>query len=216
MTSEVEICNLALSNIRAGSINSLNEASLPAQTCKLKYNIIRDMLLTTMPWGFCHKIIALAVLETEVFSWSRAYQYPSDCLRINRLVGEQEQLLNSNDVSRFTDSQLFAINNFRKKVPYEIFNFSNNKIIAANEPNLRVDYIAAVTDPTLFPTTFVMAFSHLLASEIAIPIVGAENGRQLRSDSFAIYNQYLNSAMADDLNEQHADVAESEFINARR
>ena len=45
MASEVEICNLALSNIRAGSINSLTEGSLQAQICKLKYPILRDLCI---------------------------------------------------------------------------------------------------------------------------------------------------------------------------
>jgi hypothetical protein len=218
MTSKVEICNLALSNIRSSSINSIDESSIGAQQCKLKYDILRKMLLKTTPWGFCHKIIALAVLDTEVFNWSRAYQYPVDCLLINRLVGEQEKLENSTAdvVSRFSDSQLFAMRNSRTKVQYEIYNFSNNKIIASNSPNLRIDYIADVVDTNLFPDTLVLAFSHLLASEIAIPIVGAETGRQLRSDSLAMYNQYLDSALVDNLNEQHSDVAESEFITVRR
>ena len=46
MTSVVDICNLALSNIRAGSINNIDEVSLQAQQCKLKYPFMRDRLLT--------------------------------------------------------------------------------------------------------------------------------------------------------------------------
>ena len=82
MASDVEICNIALSNIRAGSINSLDENSLQAQQCKLKYALLRDRMLTEVPWTFNRKIRALSVLTTEIFNWAYAYQYPTDCLKI--------------------------------------------------------------------------------------------------------------------------------------
>lgn len=216
MSSEVEICNMALSNIRAGSINSLDESSLPAQVCSLKYNIIRDMLLTEIPWGFAHKIKGLALLTTEIFNWAYAYQYPADCFKINRLVGAQEQLLNSdaNVVSRAIDTQLLPYR--RTQVSYEIFNFDDNKNIGANEANLRIDYVANITDPNLFSNNFILALSHLLAAEIAVPIVGVEKGRQLRSDSLQIYKEYLATAESDDLNEQYFEPALSEFETIRR
>lgn len=218
MSSEVEICNLALSNIRAGSINSLNEGSLQAQICTLKYPIVRDMLLTEIPWGFAHKIVGLALLTTEVFNWTYAYQYPVDCLKINRLVGAQEELLNANAdvISRMLDSQLLPLSDMRPQVSYEIFNFSDNKIIATNKSDLRIDYVAKVTDPNLFTMPFILALSHLLSSEISIPIVGVENGRQLRSDSLQMYKEYLATAEADDINEQHFAPRLSELETIRR
>ena len=108
MTDEVEICNLGLSNIRGGSINNLDEGSIQAQVCKLKYPVMRDRLLKESPWGFNHKIKALSVLTTEVFNWAYAYQYPTDCLKINRLVGAYEELANADAdvISRLLDSQL--------------------------------------------------------------------------------------------------------------
>lgn len=216
MTSKVEICNLALSNIRAGSINSIDEQSLPAQVCALKYDIIRDMMLTEVIWGFAHKIKGLALLDTEIFNWAYAYQYPVDCFKINRLVGEQEQLLNADagSVSRALESQLLP--SIRKQVSYEVFNFDGNKVIGANESNLRIDYVANITDPNLFSNSFILAFSHLLAAEIAIPIVGVEKGRQLRSDSLQMYKEYLATAESDDLNEQYYEVPLSELETVRR
>jgi len=218
MASEVEISNLALSNIRAGSINSLNEASLQAQVCKLKYPIIRDMILTEIPWGFARTIQGLAVLTTDIFNWTYAYQYPSDCLKINRLIGSQEELSNADAdvISRMIDSQLLPISDMRPQVPYEVFNFSDNKIIASNESSLRIEYVKKITDPNLFTTLFIMAFSHLLAAEVAIPIIGVENGRQLRSDSLKMYKEYLSAAESDDMNEQYFVQTISEFETVRR
>ena len=218
MASEVETCNMALSHIRAGSINSLDEGSLQAQQCKLWYPIIRDRMLTDNVWQFNRKIRALSVLTTEIFNWAYAYQYPVDCLKIHRLVGAHEELANADAdvVSRLLDSQLLPLRDLRVQVPYEVFNFSDNKVIGTNEAELRIDFAAKITDSNLFSFDFNMAFSYLLSSVLAIPIIGAEVGRQLRSDSLQLYKSYLDAAMANDLNDQYDTPALSEFETIRR
>ena len=222
MTSEVEICNLALANVRGGSINSLNEASIQAQICKLKYPILRDQMLNDLSWQFANKLAPLALLTDEIFNWVFAYQYPSDCMQINRLVGSFEELTSdgvaavSQSRSLLLDNQLRSQDELRGQLPYEIFNIDDNRVIAANEPDLRIDYRAEITDPNLFSPPFILAFSHLLAAEIAIPIVGGEVGMKLRIDSFQLYRQYLAGAMASDMNEQYHPPTESEFVITRR
>ena len=218
MTSAVEIYNLALSNVRGGSINAFTDSSLQAQVGKLKYAFLRDRLLAEASWGFNHNVDVLSVLSTDIFNWAYAYAYPSDCLKINRLVNSYEELANvdADVVSRLIDSQLLPIRDSRIQVPYEIFNFSNVRTIGANETELRIDYLAKIEEPNLYSTDFILALSHLIASEIAIPIVGAELGRQLRSDELQIYNEYLNSAIANDANEQYAAPALSEYETIRR
>lgn len=218
MASEVEIYNLALSNIRGGSVNSLTEPSLQRQVCSLKYPILRDRLLRELPWQFNRKIVALAELTTEVFNWAYAYQYPTDCLKIHRIIGAYEELprADAGVINRLIDTQVLPIRDVRRQVSYEVFNFSDNRVIGANESDLRIDYAAKVTDPNLFSDDFIMALSHLLASEIAIPIIGVDQGRQLRSDSLQMYNEYLESAMAADMNDEYLEPRESDFVTVRR
>ena len=217
MASEVEVCNLALSNIRAGSINSLNEGTLQAQVCKLKYPILRDRCLREIPWQFNHKLRALAPVTTDIFNWAYAYSYPVDCLKIRRLVGSYEELLagSSNVASRMSDSRVIDLKSQRRQIPYEVFNFDNAKVIGSDQPNLRIDFAGKVTDPNLFSDDFIMALSHLLSSELAVPIVGAELGRALRNDSLQLYKQYLASALANDMNDQYFSPGESDFITVR-
>jgi hypothetical protein len=105
--------------------------------------------------------------------------------------------------------------NLDKQVEYEILNFDGNMVIASKEPELRADYRAKVTNPGLFDSLFIQTIVHLLASEIAIPIVGVENGRVLRSDSLKVYSQYLESAIAANLNEQYHPILDSELITVR-
>lgn len=223
MASEVEVCNLALSNIRGGSINSLNEPSIQAQICKLKYPLMRDFLLTDFPWQFANGLKPLTLLTTELFNWAFAWQYPADCQQINRLVGSFEELgtdsgtaVISQSRQRLLDSQLRTIDELRRQIPYEIFNVDGNRVIGTNEPDLRIDYRIEITDPNLFSPAFIIALSYLLAAEVAIPIIGAEMGRTLRSDSIALYRAYLASGMANDMNEQYHPPGDSEFVNIRR
>jgi hypothetical protein len=216
MASEVEICNLALGQIRARSINSLTESSLQAQVCNLHYPIVRDQLLRDVPWQFAHKVEALALLTDELFNWVYAYQYPGDCLYINRLLLNFEEVSSDSTTvrSRFYDPMI-PRPNLDKQVEYEILNVDGNMVIASNEPELRADYRAKVTNPGLFDSLFIQTIVHLLASEIAIPIVGVENGRVLRSDSLQVYNQHLASAIAANLNELYLPILDSELITVR-
>lgn len=219
MSSEVEICNLALSEIRAGSINNLDEASLQAQQCKLKYPLFRDKLLGDLPWGFNKSIKPLSLLEeTEIFNWAFAYQYPSDCLRINRLVPEFEEIEpGSNDaISRRLDSLVLPVSDRRQQIRYEVFNVDDNRVIGSDEKNLRLSYRKRITDPNLFSDDFTIALSYLLASTLAIPLIGVEQGRQLRSDSFTIYREFIGSAAELDMNEQYHEPVESDFVTVRR
>jgi hypothetical protein len=217
MSSEVQICNIALSNIRAGSINSLDEGSLQSEVCKLKYPILRDRCLREIPWQFNHKIRALAPVTVNVFNWAYAYSYPVDCLKIRRLVGSYEELPagSSDVVSRLLDSRVLDMKGRRHQVPYEVFNYDGVKIIGSDQPCLYIDFAAKVTDPNLFSDDFIMALAHLLASEIVIAIAGGEIGRALRSDSVQLYKQYLASAIATDQGDSYLVPRESDFITVR-
>jgi hypothetical protein len=173
-------------------------------------------LLRDVPWQFGHKVKALAVLSDDLFNWAYTYQYPSDCLQINRLMINFEEVGQGGDAffSRFLDRGL-PQPNLRQQVKYEILNVDGNRVIGANESELRIDYRAKITDPNLFDSQFIMVISHLLSSEVAIPIVGTEKGRQLRSDELTIYKEFLKAAVASNLNEQYHPPSDSEFVSIR-
>lgn len=217
MASEVEICNTSLSHIRAGSINSLTEASLAAQTCNLHYSILRDHLLSQAGMGFNLRNEPLALLVGNVFNWIYSYQYPSDCLQIEKLIlnFEQYQQDSSGLAVRPRDIEQLYSPDLEAQVKYKRFNVAGNRVIAANEAGLRVEYRARVTDPNLFSTSFTQALGHLLASTIAITIVGAELGRALQADHFKLSQFHMNQAMADGLNEAYTEAPESDFITVR-
>lgn len=216
MTSAVDICNMALSEIRSKGINSFNEASLQAEQCKLKYAHLRDQLLREAPWQFAHKIEILALTTEDIFNWAYAYTYPIDCISINRLILNIEEIESggSSAVSRRIHPDLRQIN-FNQQVKYQILNQGGTKLILSNETELRVDYRARITDVNIFDSQFTQALVYLMASALAVPIVGAELGMKLRQQNYQIYQQQLASALASDLNEQHHPTPESDYVDVR-
>lgn len=216
MASEVELCNLALANIRAGSINSLDEPSLQAQQCKARLPVLRDMLLRDTPWNFAVKIEALALSTADLFNWVYAYQYPSDCLQIDRLILNYEEFTADDGAYRTRHIEDIYTPDLDQQVKYQIFNENGNIVVGCNEPDIRAEYRIRVTDPNRWDTQFYMMLAHLLSAELAVPIVGGDVGRQLRSDQFQIYNEYLQSARASNSNERYTEPRDSEFITIRR
>ena len=223
MASVVQICNLALSEIRASSINNLREGSLAADLCALHYPIARDQVLRDAPWQFAHKIAPLALLDMsqfKVFNWAYTYQYPGDALLLNRLIINFESVeADQRDFFvRYRYRDEFLENffpNVRAQVEYEILNVNNTKVIVANEPQLRVDYVSQVDNPQEFDSLFTIAVAHLLASRIAVGLVGVELGLQLKSVSLQQYQLEIDAAIAANNNEQYHYVNDSDLVTVR-
>jgi hypothetical protein len=218
MASEIDICNMALSAIRAGSINSLTEASLQAQQCKLHYPFLRDSLLREGCWGFSRTIAALALRTDDVFNWVFSYQYPSDCLKLERLILDFEEFTSNDDGGALRHRHIEDIftPDLERQIKHEINNIDGNKVILANEQNLRIKYSRKITDPNLFDVTFIQTLVSLLSSVLAIPLVGGDLGRGFRSDNLQLYNAFLKAAIANDKNEGFTPTPDSEFILIRR
>lgn len=222
MASKVEICNLALANIRAQSINDINEASIQAQMCKLKYDFVLDFMLRDVPWNFAKKQIPLALLTDDLFSWVYAYQYPSDCLRVRRLMSTVNQVTETEPgfVYRpeyYNNNPLDYLSSNTVRIPYEIINSSDNLVLGANDADLWIEYTVKVIDPNKYDSQFIMAFAWYLAAEIAMPIIGGENGDAQRRNALQMYARTVSEATALNANERDENpvALESDFILTR-
>lgn len=221
MASKVDICNRALANIRAQSINSLSEDSLEAQYCSLFYDSSLEFLIADTPWNFTKKQIALGLATDDLFSWVYAYQYPSDCLVINQLLSQRNKLSASSAGNAirpdyYDDNPLNDFSGNLPRVKFEVINNLNNLVIGANEPDLWIDYQIRVDDPNKFPSHFTLAFTWYLSSQIAMPIIGGNTGRATRKDALDMYQATINSAIASNANERYNGAPrESEFILGR-
>ena len=195
MSSEVALCNLALSHLGQGGISSLDENSTEAELCKLAYPVSRDATLRDHPWNFAMRREPLALLADEAPpGWDYVYQYPADCLAARYILPECGV----------------------GKPPFEIALGSGGmqRIVLTDEPSAWLAYTARVKDTTLFDPLFVQAVAVRLASDLAQPITGEGTKQQ---NLLRLYEGLLDMARQADANEGRvAAPPGSAFLEARQ
>lgn len=200
MSSVVFICNLALSNIGKDNISDLNEASAEARACKQFYAHTRDTLLQSYPWRWAQKTVALAEVSNDKANrWVYAYQRPSDCLKIRRVVGELMQ-----DYIPYSPGQV--------KAGGFDYTVEGSVIYTALSPAY-LEYTRWVEDVTKFPALFQDALSWHLAVRLSMPLT---RDPKIRADAFQLATQMTGSAAVADANEvRETSDYPSEAIEAR-
>ena len=98
---------------------------------------------------------------------------------------------------------------------YDVYVIGGNKVIAANEAQLRIDYRAKITNPDLFTRQFTTAFEYLLASRLAVPTIGLEKGMAAQKQLLQLYTMHIAEASANSENQKYSPVPDSEFITVR-
>ena len=138
MSTEVSICNSALTSVGAEPITSLTDGTKAARICNIIYSSERDALLEEHRWNFAIKRVSLAQEdETPVSGYNYSYALPSDFLAVIDLgdtagpyVIEEESLLTD-------DSEVY------------------------------LQYVAKITEPAKWPETFCVALANRIAKKIA-------------------------------------------------
>jgi hypothetical protein len=199
MSSIVYICNLALANIGKESIASINEASAEARACLQFYSLVLDTAIQAYPWRWATKTAALAqVTNTKENRWLYAYQRPSDCLKVFRIVDES----------------------LAEYMPYgdgvvsggHAYDIEGETIFCDLSPAY-IQYVRRVSDPAKFPPMFVDALSMALSARIAYPIT---RDLKIRADAVTLASQAMELAKAADANEvRETSDWPSESIEAR-
>ena len=172
MPSDVEICNLALTRIGAGSINSLTEGSAQSIACGLLFGPSRDALLRQVPWRFATARQVLALLSDDPPpEWTYGYQKPSDCLAA-RYIEPTGPLVPHGAIYPHscywaecvpTGSAVTSIPTV-ETAAFEI----RGSTVYTHQPDAVLIYTRRVEDPTQFDPLFVEALSYKLGAELAI------------------------------------------------
>ncbi|WP_353170869.1 hypothetical protein [Acinetobacter rudis] len=82
-TTKVSICNMALNQIGAKSIQSFDDHTDNARRCAVLYDQTRKALLRMHPWSCAKKRAQLAPVSTHpVFDYAHAFRLPSDFVRL--------------------------------------------------------------------------------------------------------------------------------------
>lgn len=193
----VEIANLALGNIRARSIQSFDEDSLEAQTIKLRYDLCRRWVLQEIMPNFAKKTLALGLTTEQDNRWIYCYDYPADCLKVqyilpNWVFGEERTVYLRFGYEYPMDKRIELIKEHAEE--FEIEQKGTSKVIMTNIDEAYATYIKDEEDTNLFTAQFAEALAWWLSAQIAVPVVGAEKGREMRRDALNIYSQMVREA----------------------
>jgi len=189
MTTNIDICNMALSEIGTQStIAALNEQSNEAIQCNLWYDTMRRRLLRAAQWGFARTQVTLTQVadaipdNTSPYPFLFSYTYPTDCLKLRYILatpittnGAPPPDLLVSPSAWYTPSRAnrFLIAN-------QVISTVQTKVILTNvgwvntTPNdgaIGV-YTQDVTDVGLMDEMFIGALASALAYKLVIPLSG--------------------------------------------
>ena len=175
-SSDVVICNLALSHIGADAVlSSINppDGSVESGYCSRFYPIARQELIEMHPWTFSKVRVALAQVTNPSTVWTYAYAAPSDMIQSQRILTTSTLdaygffpfggLLRADEVALFTE---------RGSAEFEV----ENGVLLTHEPDAVLLYTRDVTDTSKFTAGFTVALSYLVASYLAGPIIKGSTG----------------------------------------
>lgn len=142
MTSNVEICNVALTRLDRERITSLLDGSTSGNDCNAIFGPTREELLRGHDWNFARSRQKLARLTaTPTYEFDYAYQLPTDWLTT--------RAVHQDDGGRSTPA----------------FRMEGQTILSSAE-DIYLTYTKALTSPSGMPADFRNLFSYRLAEQL--------------------------------------------------
>lgn len=192
MSSEVDICNLALGYLGdTATVASISppEQSAQAQHCARFYPIARDSLQEMHTWGFCTKRVTLAAFATsEASEWDYAYASPSDMLNAIAVLppDANDDYTPSSTVpatpygmaySAYPSAAPTTVGGPYAPQPFSCeTNAEGVDVIYSDQQNAVLRYSGSVTDTGRFSPLFVTTLAYYLASFLAGPLIKGNAG----------------------------------------
>lgn len=180
MSSDVDLCNLALANLGdEATVSSIDppEGSAQAEHCARFYPMARRTLLEMRGWGFATRRIVLAeAADDPPATWTFAYGLPAQCLKPLAVLSPQQ--IDAFDIwwNNFINP---PINDFQTQ-PYVVEANSTRALrIYTNVEQAILVYLVDVTDTTKFTPLFELALARLLSSFLAGPIIKGSEGMRV-------------------------------------
>lgn len=79
--TEAGVANLALLAVgQRELLDSLDEATTPAEMCAASFDGARDSVLAAFPWRFCRRRAVLASTGQTRSGWAYVYSLPAECI----------------------------------------------------------------------------------------------------------------------------------------
>jgi hypothetical protein len=156
--SEVQIAKLALQHLGDRyDITSLDEAGTEAEQVNLVFANVRDALIREHPWKFALRYYnPSALIGTPPARWGYMYTYPSDALKVWRIVNPLDPHGDTLPPLKWSVAR----------------NANDTKVLLTDESAPEFEYCKQVVDTGEFDANFDMALSYRIAEAIAMPITG--------------------------------------------
>lgn len=222
MASEVEICNLALSHLGdEATVASITppDGSVQAGLCARHYPLARDALLQMHTWTFATRRIVGAEVSSGTTNWQYAYSLPNDALDVFAVLPPEA----TNPYSRTAWDQL-AYNDtglnpwfgapppsspMPVPVDYELeTDADGNILVMTNQPTAEIRYSVRITDTAKFSPLFVRALGHLLAADIAGPLLKGDVGAAEAKKQLQLFQLAFNMAVNKDAKQRQLNVGQ--------
>ena len=158
VSTEVEICNMALTKLGHDEISTIGEANKAGRLCARWYVPVRDALLRSHPWNWAVKRASLASSSTTPeFEYEYQYPLPSDFLKMIRTLAESEGFDDDYRIEHGTDGTV---------------------LMSHDDSDVEIEYIARITDVARFDPIFVQCLALNLAAAMCMAL--ADNASLLQ------------------------------------
>jgi hypothetical protein len=187
----ISVCNIALAEVRAPSIVSIDEGSAEANTCAIHYDECLQVLLESHDWGFAKARATLATVAVNDRSgeWLYAYAAPDDMAAPSRLIWPGQTPLSG---VYYPWPYLY---------PRPPFVFSDyvldGGVIYANTQGAQFEYVSRDVEEAKMPAMFKRALALELASRLAVTLL---DDRAKKGDLIQQAEAAKRRAMAEDQN----------------
>ncbi len=187
--SNVHLANIALIRLGEQPITSLTENSRRARLANQLFETVRDSVLSENQWNAATKRAILAELtEQPLFGFNRAFQLPSDFLRLTIPVEDER------------DDMQF---------PFRI----EGRTLVTDEANVKIRYVFNLKDPTRMDEFLKQAITTRLSAELSLAITGSET--KFRA-MWALYGQAIGEARFHDAIQSPVEtIGGTQWLNAR-
>lgn len=192
MAVSIQVCNLALAEIRAPSIVTIDDATPEARECARFYPLCLQSIMEMHDWSFATTEASLALLGTNLRSgeWLYAYALPSDMGSAIRIVWQ------TLPISGVYYSWPYV---WPRPRGFDADYIIDEGTLYTNRDTAILEYSRSDIPDTVMPAMFKKALSLDLASYLAVAI---RDDSRLKGELIQQAEVSKARAMADDLNRQ--------------
>jgi len=149
LLNEISVVNSALADVGNPAIASFSpsDGTLASDIATLKYESLRDSTLSMAWWGFARRFATLAALtatDNPTFGFTNGFGLPSDYIVIVRTEDNEN---------------------------FQLYDTGTATALASNSSEVKIEYIARITNTTRWDDLFTQAITTGLASSFALGLL---------------------------------------------